>query len=110
MKPKVLLFIITYKASFRVLNLIKKIPFKYCLDSSNPIQNLELFISIFKSVAFKIISASKLSESITGKSSTGSVGSESFDFPKKTSELISRLYDGEMINQILLRESLLKKH
>ena len=46
-------------------------------------QNLELFISIFKSVAIKVSSASKLSESITGKSSIGNVGSENFDFPKK---------------------------
>ena len=29
MKFKILIFIITYKASFRVLDLIKKIPFKY---------------------------------------------------------------------------------
>ena len=35
MKPKVLLFIITYKASFRVLNLIKKIPFKYLKKNTN---------------------------------------------------------------------------
>ena len=29
MKDKILIFIITYKASFRVLDVIKKIPFKY---------------------------------------------------------------------------------
>ena len=29
MKDKILIFIITYKASFRVLNVIKKIPLKY---------------------------------------------------------------------------------
>ena len=34
MKYKILVFIITYKASFRVLDLIKKIPFKY-LKSHN---------------------------------------------------------------------------
>ena len=29
MKDKILIFIITYKASFRVLDVIRKIPFKY---------------------------------------------------------------------------------
>ena len=35
MKPKVLIFIITYKASFRVLNLIKKIPLNYLNKNTN---------------------------------------------------------------------------
>ena len=34
MKDKILIFIITYKASFRVLDVIKKIPFKYLKDKN----------------------------------------------------------------------------
>tara|TARA_B100001175_G_scaffold314885_1_gene325195 strand:+ start:1446 stop:2171 length:726 start_codon:yes stop_codon:yes gene_type:complete len=35
MKPKVLIFVITYKASFRVLNIIKKIPLNYLNKNTN---------------------------------------------------------------------------
>ena len=40
MKKKILIFIVTYKASFRILNLIKKIPFKYLSK-----YNFEIYIS-----------------------------------------------------------------
>ena len=40
MKKKILIFIVTYKASFRILNLIEKIPFKSLLK-----YNFEIYIS-----------------------------------------------------------------
>ena len=40
MKKKILIFIVTYKAAFRILNLIKKIPFKYLSK-----YNFEIYIS-----------------------------------------------------------------
>ena len=51
MKDKILIFIITYKASFRVLDVIRKIPFKYLKNKNYKDDTLDYLDNIIKEIS-----------------------------------------------------------